>query len=642
MGVERVPSTRCCPESSGVIHGEPMYRKNRSLWVVVLSVLIVSGVISRAFMAAGPGRGPSAHWIFDPAKLADSQVPDQAGQLNAKLIGGPTFLSSPAAALHLRKPTERVVVQARCPGDAPFLPRAAVSVTACVRLDARQRWGGILGVMQHNGDFQRGFVLGHEDYQFTFALAGRNQAKLTYLVGATEYELGRWYHVAATYDGRHMRLFVNGKSDGVSKEQAGPILYAPHAPFVIGRYQDDNEDVPLQGAIKEVRLYDRALDPEEIAAQFDADRMLAETPSTQPLAFVVAPYLQFATADSMTIMWETSTPSDARVAYGTSALTTETTADATRVGLHRVTLTGLKPQTQYVYRVSSTDARGQSLSTDWRSFLTAAPADAPYSFAVVGDTQNNPKMTAQIGKLMWQRRPHFVLHCGDVVDEGREKRRWVDELFRPCAELFAQVPVYPTIGNHERNHANYYRYFHVPAPQYYYRFRYGNADFFSIDSNRPLLPGSEQYVWLDRELGRSEARWKFVYHHHPAWSSDNDDYGDTRKGPGRAGDLNVRALVPLYEKHKVDIVFNGHIHLYERSRPIRAGKVDRKHGVLYITSGGGGGTLDDVGPVPLWFKAQCLVDFHYCYVTIDGGHLEFRAFDHRNMLFDSFDLDRDR
>ncbi len=36
-----------------------------------------------------------------------------------------------------------------------------------------------------------------------------------------------------------------------------------------------------------------------------------------------------------------------------------------------------------------------------------------------------------------------------------------------------------------------------------------------------------------------------------------------------------------------------------------------------------------------------LVDFHYCYVTIDGGYLEFRAFDHRGTHFDSFDLDKD-
>jgi predicted phosphodiesterase len=605
-----------------------------------LVLILGAGLVGRTLTSAGGASGPRGHWLFDPARVEGQQVQDLAGKLPAQLIGVPQFLSKPTAAVHLRKPAERVVLQERCAGDAPFLPREAVSIAAWVRLEGRQRWGGILGVMQHNGNFQRGFLLGCDDYQFYFALAAQKRAKLTYLSSNTDYALGRWYHVAATYDGRQMRIYVNGREDGVTQEQSGPILYAAQAPFVIGRYQDDNEDYPLQGAIKEVRLYDRALSRDEIAAQFATDEALAALPSTSPLVFIVAPYLQYATTDSMTIGWETSAAADTVIEYGPTVLHTQKTGCHHHAGPTALTLRGLNPQTQYVYRLTSTDARGESISTDWRSFLTAVPTDGPYSFAVIGDTQNNPKMTAQIGRLMWERRPHFVLHCGDVVEEGKEKRRWVDELFRPCADLFAQVPVYPTIGNHERNHANYYKYFYVPEPKYYYKYRYGNADFFSIDSNRPLLPGSEQYTWLDQELARSDARWKFVYHHHPAWSSDNDDYGDTSKGPGRAGDLNVRCLVPLYEKHNVDVVFNGHIHLYERSRPLRAGKVDRKKGVLYITSGGGGGALDNVGPVPLWFKAQVLVDFHYCYVTIDGGHLEFRAFDQRNMLFDSFDLER--
>jgi predicted phosphodiesterase len=604
---------------------------------------VAAALLGRSVTSAGQDAGPIGHWLFDPGKVRGQEVADQAGKLPAKLIGAPAFLKGdPTVAIHLRKPSERVVIDPRCPSDAPYLSRQDLSVSAWVRLDARERWGGILGVLQHNGNFQRGFLLGYESYQFSFALATSKTGKLTYLRSSTEYELGRWYHVAATYNGKQMKLYVNGREEATSAAQSGPIAYAPVAPFVIGRYQDDNEDYPLQGAVKEVRLYGRPLRATEIAAHFEAERALSAVPSISPLAFEVAPYLQFATTDSMTILWETSAPADSVIEFGPNVLRTQKLARPERSGMHSVTLASLQPQTQYVYRVHSTDDRGQSVHTEWRSFLTAVPTDAPYSFAIVGDTQNNPRMTAQIARLMWERRPHFVMHCGDVVDEGPEKHRWVDELFRPCATLFAQVPVFPTIGNHERNHANYYKYFHVPEPKYYYRYRYGNADFFSIDSNRPLVPGSEQYTWLDRELAKSDARWKFVYHHHPAWSSDNDDYGDTSKGPGRAGDVNVRNLIALYEKHHVDIVFNGHIHLYERSRPVRAGKVDRKNGILYITSGGGGGALDNVGPVPQWFKAQVLVDFHYCYVTIDGGHLEFRAFDHRNMLFDSFDLDKDR
>ncbi|MBK8001302.1 MAG: metallophosphoesterase, partial [Verrucomicrobia bacterium] len=78
-----------------------------------------------------------------------------------------------------------------------------------------------------------------------------------------------------------------------------------------------------------------------------------------------------------------------------------------------------------------------------------------------------------------------------------------------------------------------------------------------IDSNKDCGPGSEQYRWLEKALARSRATWKFTAHHHPIFSSDENDYGDHWKGrptePFTYGDTNVQRLVPLYEKYGVDI-----------------------------------------------------------------------------------------
>jgi predicted phosphodiesterase len=356
--------------------------------------------------------------------------------------------------------------------------------------------------------------------------------------------------------------------------------------------------------------------------------------------FVVRPYLQFPTQTTVTVMWETAAPGSSVVEYGPTPAAMKKVEEKKDATIHEVKLTGLEAETPYVYRVSTTMADGQTLTSPVYQFLTAVKPDSAFSFAVIGDTQKNPAMTAKIAQVMYARRPHFVTHLGDVVDNGPDKKEWVHELFGPCAELFARCPVFPCIGNHEKNHAWYYRYFSLPDPEYFYRYRYGNADFFVLDSNKSLKPGTEQFQWLDQELGRSDAKWKFVYHHHPAWSSDSNDYGDTSKGVARYGDANVRNVVGLYEKHKVDVVFNGHIHLYERTWPLRAGQVDRKAGVMYVTSGGGGGKLEDFGPLPSWFKAQLRVDFHACYVNVHGGRLEFKAFDQNGQLFDAFDLDK--
>jgi hypothetical protein len=376
------------------------------------------------------------------------------------------------------------------------------------------------------------------------------------------------------------------------------------------------------------------------AAPGPAPQTPAQPPAESGLRFVVGPYLQYATRTSIVVMAETDAPTTCRVEYGTSTPLRSGVAPGSTdpSTLHEVTLGGLEPRTKYFYRVTCTAADGRTLASPLLTFTTAAePADA-FSFAIIGDTQKNPAMTGRLARYIWERRPHFVLHMGDVVDNGPDPKEWTDELFGPCRDLFARVPVYPCIGNHERNHAHYYKYFSLPKPEYYYSFKYGNAEFFSLDTNKPVGPGSEQYKWLDAALAASDARWKVCFHHHPCYSSDADDYGNTWTGTSRLGDKNAQQLIALYEKYHVDLALNGHIHLYERTWPVRSGAVDVKSGVTYVTSGGGGGKLEDVQPTPAFFKNQGRMDYHYCYVTVFGGQLDFKAFDRDNHLFDQFAL----
>lgn len=355
--------------------------------------------------------------------------------------------------------------------------------------------------------------------------------------------------------------------------------------------------------------------------------------------FIMNPYLQYVTRTSVVIMCETPTPTQCVISYGPKVPGTLTAKSAASATIHEIKLDNLEPKSRYFYRVTCTDGAGKEIVSKDLSFYTAPDPDDAWSFAVIGDTQRNPTVTGQVGDKIWKRRPNFVIHCGDVVDNGPVKNEWVHDLFGPCKELFGRVPLFPCIGNHEKNHANYYTYFSLPKPEYYYSFKYANADFFSIDTNKKVGPGSEQYEWLDKALTASRATWKFCFHHHPPYSSDNDDYGNTfQTTPTGEGDLNARSLVALYEKHNVDVVFCGHIHVYERTWPIRAGKVDRQRGVQYIISGGGGGKLEDFSPTPAFFKAEFRSDFHYCYLTLHKGELHFKAFDKDDRLFDQFSI----
>ncbi|HEY2786563.1 MAG TPA: LamG-like jellyroll fold domain-containing protein [Fimbriiglobus sp.] len=606
---------------------------------------------------------PIVQWVFDPAARpeAGGRINSRVGALPLRLTGTPTLSTDgPTPALVFSGESDGAFADAAAAAKAKLLPTKEIGLAAWVRVDRSEppgSTGGLVGLFQNHFDAELGFLLGFEGDHFSFGLSAESTVGLgspmTVVRDPVKFVPGKWYHVAAGYDGKRMSLWVNGRLAGESTEQVGPIRYpGGRVPLTMGRYHNgqdpqkgynnNEDDVPFLGAIREVAIYARPLSPEAVSAAFEAHKDLTTAPPAVAAPhFVVPPYLQYPTTDSIRIMWETSEPGPSIVEYGLGRRLDKKVEDATPKTLHEVTLTGLAAETRYLYRVSTPLANGRTLAAEPLTFETAVKPTSAFTFAVLGDTQKNPRMTGAIARQIWSRRPNFVIHCGDVVNNGPDKAEWVDELFRPCRSLVGRVAVFPCIGNHEQNHPNYYRYFSLPAPEYYYSYRYGNAEFFVLDSNKSLKPGSEQYEWLDRTLGRSTATWKIAYHHHPVRSSDDNDFGNTWRGESsKYGDVNAQNLIALYEKHGLDLNFNGHIHVYERSWPVRGGKVDHDHGVVYVTSGGGGATLENFAPTPAWFKAQCRVDYHYCVLTVHGKRLEFKAFDHKGRLFDSFELSK--
>jgi len=175
----------------------------------------------------------------------------------------------------------------------------------------------------------------------------------------------------------------------------------------------------------------------------------------------------------------------------------------------------------------------------------------------------------------------------------------------------------------------------LPEPEYYYTFKYGNTQFFMVDTNQNVGVGSKQYEWLKGELENSTATWKFVCHHHPPYSSDENDYGDLWKSnKSSRGDMRARVLVPLYEDNAVDIVWNGHIHSYERTWRIRRGKAVEKDGPFYMITGGGGGGLETPSPVRPFFQNNVRHGHHYVMVSLNGGTLEMKTFTLEGRMFD--------
>ena len=369
--------------------------------------------------------------------------------------------------------------------------------------------------------------------------------------------------------------------------------------------------------------------------------------SAAPLetTFRVAPYLQFGTKHSMVVLWETEEPATTRVEYGESRmgddapnLSLHKELDGTRT-MHEVVLEGLKPETKYFWRVVSKLESGEEIVSEHSSFKTNVHDSTAFSFVFYSDSQNNPDVWGKVSTLGWLERPNFAIHAGDLVDRGGHMPDWLIDFFPPANDLMRRVPMYTILGNHEDDDANYYRYFHNPAPEYYYSFKYGNAEFFLVDTNRPVTEDSEQYKWLEQQLAGSTATWKFVVHHHPPYSSEENDHGDSWVGSTSLG-THARNLVPLYEHYGVDLCLFGHVHMYERTWPLLEGGVNQKNGVVYINGGGAGGGLEQFAPTRSWFTAKVKSTHHYGYFAIHDNMLIFQAIDQEGNMFDSFQLEK--
>lgn len=79
----------------------------------------------------------------------------------------------------------------------------------------------------------------------------------------TAFPIGEWTHIAATYDGLNLKLYINGEHYGSYQYSGG--IQPNDAPFTIGQQSNySGEYGSFQGAIDEVVIYDRALDTHEI------------------------------------------------------------------------------------------------------------------------------------------------------------------------------------------------------------------------------------------------------------------------------------------------------------------------------------------------------------------------------------------
>lgn len=306
--------------------------------------------------------------------------------------------------------------------------------------------------------------------------------------------------------------------------------------------------------------------------------------------FTWFPRLGNVTTTSIEVVYQTTDEADTYVQY---ALKSDYDAKqvwsgkttATHGQLFRVALTGLTPDSQYVYQVV---VNGKPAS-ELHSFYTAPDKAEDFTFLAYGDTRTYQDKHQLLADKMAvdPNNPRFTIHVGDLVENGAQTNLWPDFAVA-IKELGASMPMYVAIGNHEFNSENYYNNFALPRTgggqnnSEWYSFNYGGVHFIILDTNildkyiNTYVPDAvnKQWDWLNKDLEANKGtKWIVAIFHHPIYSSHK-----TSRYP-----LLQEKLIPLFDKYGVDLVLNGHNHIYER---VLAG------GRNYITTGCGAAPFD--------------------------------------------------
>ncbi len=584
------------------------------------------------------------NWVFHPNYTLERNATNYPGpKLDApksqfqrfKTLGEPFIF-------YEQTPSERLVDFM----PAAQIPKNQFSVECWLLNHVNMPVGALLTLRSKKIETDPAWLLGYYGNEVSFTANFEKQESRTLTAKIQKGWKKYWGHLLATYDGKKLKLYFNGELQSETDVPNNSKINIPEMPQIeLAAYLNQEPAMELSNLVKAVCLYDKALTFDEVQlklknlqAQVEAGKLFP-----QLFHFNAGPYLHYATLNSINLTWETDRLANAVIEYGTNKDLGKKLEINTPKLIQEITIPDLEPATLYYYQIKAIALDGSQIESGTLTFNTAAKPETPFSFCVIGDTESRPHVNHQLGKMIWDERPNFLLHLGDITDGGFQdhKFEWNHEYFTGITPLASRIPIFTVPGNGEADLYWYKRYHRLPEHEEFYNFQYGNAEFFMLNSNADaeLQKGGRQYQWLKEKVSQSKATWRFVVHHHCPFSSDENDFGDTWKGEkSTMGDPKFDDLKKLYEELQIHVVFYGHVHAYERTHPLKDGKIDQQKGVVYIKSGGGGGHLEDFIPSHAWFSGKTQRGNHYCRVDILEKTFTLKMYDLEGRLKDIFEL----
>jgi MYXO-CTERM domain-containing protein len=410
--------------------------------------------------------------------------------------------------------------------------------------------------------------------------------------------------------------------------------------------------------------------------------------SVTDAGLVRGPYLQMGTPTSAVVRWRTVHASDSRVSLGATPTTLDTVVDfPASTTEHQVTVGGLQPATRYYYAIGSSLSEVAGPSSDQFFITPPLPGTArPVRVWAIGDSGTGDALAARVRDAYraftggMSAYTDVFLMLGDNAYPQGEDDAHQRAIFEMYPMFLRQSFLWPTIGNHDvyedpnrpAEQIPYLNVFTLPAhgeagglpsgTSRYYAFDFAEVHFICLDSmTSDRHPGSAMLTWLEADLAATTRRWIIAFWHHPPYSKGNHD------SDYQTEMIEMRQWVlPILDRHGVDLVLSGHSHTYERSylldghyglsttfdpsmkkdpgggraaegaayRKSTDGKAGHE-GAVYVVAGNAG-HINAVGPHPAMFLS--LSQLGSLVVDVDGGRLEARALRDNGFIDDTFTI----
>ncbi|MCH7398037.1 metallophosphoesterase family protein [Belliella sp. DSM 107340] len=304
---------------------------------------------------------------------------------------------------------------------------------------------------------------------------------------------------------------------------------------------------------------------------------------------------------------------------------------------HSVKIENLIPNSSYSYRVGS----GDNWSS-WIDFDTNILEES-FKFIYLGDAQSDLySLWSRVVQSASKKAPDakFVMHVGDLINHSQNDYEWA-EWFWAGSSMINSVPQIIVPGNHEyvknekgekigisplwNPHFNFPQNGPKELANTAYSVDYGNCRFIMLNSNEQI---ENQVSWLEGKLKDNPHTWTVVMFHHPVISA----------AEGRINEGVLRNWKPLLDKYKVDLVLQGHDHVYARGNKVDSelNEWDEASGTVYVVSVAGRKMYPISNHPWMQKKAQNLQTFQV--ISVETNKIVFESFKTDGSLFDKFEI----